>query len=162
MILRLPHYLVALRHWPAGAPDIGELRETPEGAEAALRDESGLSWRARIPLGNEPVRWEGQGGFILFFRWADATTRPVPAAGNRSGDFSMTPGDALVCLSGGAARVADFSGEAFGSHRLAGHIHLHDEFNAPRLAEALLAELERHAGGRSPDGPVACLVIEAR
>lgn len=162
MDLRLPNALLALRQWPAGSPEMGECRETAAGGQARLWDEAGTVLTIWLPADGGPARLAGPAHFLVFFRLADGTVRPLQPGADAPSELSLLPGDAVVCLTGSAAAVRDRSGEAFGAHRLAGFIHLHDNFTAPRLAEALLTQLAQHAGSRAPQARVACLVVEAR
>jgi len=91
-------------------------------------------------------------GVWHYFRWADATLKPLPP---RPEALAFSPGDAYIALTPGASRIAD-------SPAIARFLHLRDYFNADKLAEALLAHLAELAGTDEFPEDVTVLVIEAR
>jgi hypothetical protein len=92
------------------------------------------------------------GGALHYFRFADATLRPLPA------DPPALPfarGDAYIAVTPGALRLA--TGPA-----IARYIHVRDDFNAEGLAQGLLDFLGEQAGPAGVPEDVTVLVIEAR
>ncbi len=89
---------------------------------------------------------------LHYFRWADATVKPLPAAAD---ELAFQAGDAYVALTPGARRLAD--GAA-----VARFIHLRDYFNAGRLAEAVIGHLVELGGPRAAVEDITVLVVEAR
>lgn len=85
---------------------------------------------------------------LHYWRYADATLKPLPPAPPPLG---LARGDAYVAVAPGAVNAAD--GPA-----IARFLHLRDNFNAQRLAEALGAHIAELAG----DAAVTVLVVEAR
>ncbi len=88
------------------------------------------------------------GGTLHYWRYADATLKPLPAA---PPPLTLARGDAYIAVALGDPPAAD-------SPTIARFLHLRDYFNAQRLAEALLAHLAE-AGGTAG---VGVLVVEAR
>jgi hypothetical protein len=91
------------------------------------------------------------GGSLHYSRLADATLRPLPAVAA----WSLARGDAYIALTPGALRLAD-------SPAIARFLHLHDNFNAQRLAESVLAFLAQESGRTGFPEDVTVLVVEAR
>ena len=89
-------------------------------------------------------------GSLHYFRWADATLRPLPAEAT----VSLARGDAYVALTSEAQRV--------GSPAIARFVHLRDYFNAERLAAGILDFLASESGQTAFKEDVAALVVEAR
>jgi hypothetical protein len=92
------------------------------------------------------------GGTLHYFRFADATLRPLPPAPPA---LPFARGDAYIALSPGALRLAD-------APAIARFIHLRDYFNADRLARGLLEFLGQQAGLAGFPEDVTVLVVEAR
>jgi len=90
-------------------------------------------------------------GGLHYFRLADATLRPLPA----ETALTLARGDAYIAVSSGARRLAD-------SPAIARYLHLHDGFNAERLAEGLLRFLAQESGQAEFPEDVTVLVVEAR
>ena len=88
------------------------------------------------------------GAAMHYWRYADATLKPLPAA---PPPLTLARGDAYIAVALGDPPSAD-------SPTIARFLHLRDYFNAQRLAEALLAHLAE-AGGAAG---VGVLVVEAR
>ncbi len=88
------------------------------------------------------------GAALHYWRYADATLKPLPAA---PPPLMLARGDAYIAVALGEPPAAD-------SPTIARFLHLRDYFNAQRLAEALLAHLAE-AGGVAG---VGVLVVEAR
>ena len=86
-------------------------------------------------------------GVSHWLRMADASLRPLPA---RSGLLALTRGDSYVALVTGEAQPDPAQQMA-----AARFIHLRDYFNAEKMAEALLLELEAETG-------LGVLVVECR
>jgi hypothetical protein len=86
-----------------------------------------------------------------YFRLADATLRPLPAAAT----LALARGDAYIAVSSGALRLAD-------SPAMACYLHVHDSFNAERLAEGLLGFLAHSSSQAEFPEDVTVLVVEAR
>ena len=91
-------------------------------------------------------------GILHYFRLADAPLKPLPP---RPGPITFAPGDAYIALSPGARRLTD-------SPAVAGFLHLRDDFNAEKLADALLEHLVEMAGVDELPEDITALVIEAR
>jgi len=91
------------------------------------------------------------GGSLHYFRLADATLRPLPA----DAALTFARGDAYIAVSPGARRLAD-------SPAIARYLHVHDGFNAERLAEGLLRFLAQESGQADFPEDVTVLVVEAR
>ena len=91
------------------------------------------------------------GGSLHYFRLADATLRPLPAEAT----LPLARGDAYIAVSPGARRLAD-------SPAIARYLHLHDGFNAERLADSLLRFLAQESGQAEFPEDVTVLVVEAR
>jgi hypothetical protein len=87
-----------------------------------------------------------------YFRFADGTLKPLPP---RPESLAFEPGDTYIALSPGARRVTD-------SPTIARFLHLHDVFNAEKLAAALLAHLVENAGDTPFPEDVTAMVVEAR
>lgn len=87
-----------------------------------------------------------------YFRLADGTVKPLPP---HPAPLVFEPGDTYIALSPSARRVTD-------SPTVARFLHLHDFFNAEKLAASLLAHLVDNAGGLSFPEAVAVIVVEAR
>lgn len=90
-------------------------------------------------------------GSLHYFRLADATLRPLPPEVS----LSLARGDAYVAVSRGARRLAD-------SPAIARYLHLHDGFNAERLADGLLRHLAQESGLAEFPEDVTVIVVEAR
>jgi len=88
------------------------------------------------------------GEALHYWRYADGTLKPLPAA---PPPLVMARGDAYIAVVFGPGAATD-------SPTIARFLHLRDYFNAQRLAEALLAHLAE-AGGAAGVGIV---VVEAR
>lgn len=86
-----------------------------------------------------------------YFRLADGTVKPLPP---RPEPLVFEPGDTYLALSPSAWQVTD-------SPTVARFLHLHDVFNAEKLAAALLGHLIENAGGILPE-TVTVVVVEAR
>jgi hypothetical protein len=91
-------------------------------------------------------------GVLHYFRLADATLKPLS---DQPGPLAFAPGDAYIALSPGARRVAD-------GPTVAPFLHMRDDFNAERLADALLDHLMEMAGVDELPEDITALVIEAR
>lgn len=91
-------------------------------------------------------------GIWHYFRLADATLKPLT---NQPGPLAFAPGDAYIALSPGARRIAD-------SPAVAGFLHMRDDFDAEKLADALLDRLAEMAGLDELPEDITALVIEAR
>jgi len=91
------------------------------------------------------------GGSRHYFRLADATLRPLPA----EAALTFARGDAYIAISPGARRLAD-------SPTIARYLHVHDGFNAERLADGLLRFLAQESGQAEFPEDVTVLVVEAR
>lgn len=155
-------YQVAVRAWPPGSAEGAEYLQSAAGSQVEIRDPDGQAVQLRLVPGHPSVQMQGSGDFLFLSRLADGTTRPIRLEGLASVELHMAAGDALVCLSRAGERVVDPGGHAFGLGQLAALVHLHDGFTAATLADTLVGELARHAGGRPPEQAVTCLVIEAR
>jgi hypothetical protein len=90
-------------------------------------------------------------GSLHYLRLANATLRPLPP----EAALSFARGDAYIAVSPGARRLAD-------SPAIARYLHLHDGFNAERLAEGLLRFLAQESGQTEFPEDVTVLVVEAR
>jgi len=86
-----------------------------------------------------------------YFRLADATLRPLPV----EAALSLARGDAYIAVSPGALRLAD-------SPAIARYLHVHDGFNAERLAEGVLRFLAQESGQAEFPEDVTVIVVEAR
>ena len=86
-----------------------------------------------------------------YFRLADATLRPLPAAAT----LTLARGDAYIAVSSGALRLTD-------SPAMARYLHVHDNFNAARLAEGLLRCLAQESGQTEFPEDVTVVVVYAR
>jgi hypothetical protein len=89
---------------------------------------------------------------LHYFRFADATLKPLS---DQPGPLAFSPGDAYIALSPGARRVAD-------GPTVARFLHMRDDFNAEKLADALLDHLMEMAGVDELPEDITALVIEAR
>jgi hypothetical protein len=87
-----------------------------------------------------------------YFRLADGTVRPLPA---QPAPLHCAAGDAYVALSPGVQPVAD-------GHAIAHFIHVRDDFNADKLAQALLDHVMEVAGADAFGEDVTVLVVETR
>lgn len=87
-----------------------------------------------------------------YFRWADATLRPMPPA---PPPLVFARGDTYIALAPAAAHITD-------SAAIARFIHLRDYFNAAKLAAVLWAHLEELAEGRPLPAELDVLVVEVR
>jgi hypothetical protein len=96
-------------------------------------------------------------GMWHYFRLADATLKPL---GDRPGPLPFAAGDTYIALSPGVRRVADSADDV--RHAIARFLHLRDDFNADKLADALLAHLAELAGVAELPEDITALVIEAR
>jgi hypothetical protein len=90
-------------------------------------------------------------GMLHYFRFADATLRPLPPA---PALLRFARGDAYIAVLPGALRLA--------SPSIARFVHLRDDFNADRLAQGLLDVLAEQAGPAGLSEAVTVLVVEAR
>jgi hypothetical protein len=117
------------------------------GAEPPIR----LVQLAIIPM---PARLTASvlDGSQHYYRLADATLRPLPAEARA---LTFARGDAYIAVSPGARLLAD-------SPAIARFLHLRDDFNAERLAEALLDFLGQTSGQAEFPEAVTVLVVEAR
>lgn len=98
------------------------------------------------------VTGQAREGVWHYLRLADGTLKPLPA---HPQPLAFEPGDVYIALSPSARHVTD-------SPTLARFLHLHDAFNAEKLAAALLAHLIENAGEEAFIEAVTVLVIEAR
>jgi len=89
---------------------------------------------------------------LHYFRFADATLKPLS---DQPGPLAFAPGDAYIALSPGARRIAD-------GPTVARFLHMRDDFNAEKLADALLDHLMEMAGVDELLEDITALVIEAR
>jgi hypothetical protein len=89
---------------------------------------------------------------LHYFRLADATLKPLS---DQPGPLAFAPGDAYIALSPGTRRVAD-------GPTVARFLHMRDDFNAEKLADALLDHLMEMAGVDELPEDITALVIEAR
>lgn len=103
--------------------------------------------RLRVNPATATLTATNGGGALHYFRYADATLKPLPAA---PPPLTLARGDAYLAVAS--------NGAALDSPRIARFVHLRDYFNAQRLAEALLAHL---AEAGEAEG-VGVLVVEAR
>ena len=87
-----------------------------------------------------------------YFRFADATVKPLPL---EPVPLTFAAGDAYIALTPGALHLAD-------SPTIARFIHLRDYFNAEKLALALLKHLIELAPDEALAEDVTVLVIEVR
>jgi hypothetical protein len=88
------------------------------------------------------------GGALHYFRYADATLKPLPSD---PPPLILARGDAYIAVVPGPLALAD-------SPAIARFLHLRDYFNAQRLAEALLAHLAETGGAAG----MSIVVVEAR
>lgn len=93
-----------------------------------------------------------QAGAWHYFRLADGTVKPLAP---HPPPLVFEPGDTYIALSPSARRVTD-------SPTVARFLHLHDVFNAEKLAASLLAHLVKNAGGMPFPEDVTVIVVEAR
>jgi len=89
---------------------------------------------------------------LHYFRFADATLKPLS---DQPGPLAFSPGDAYIALSPGVRRIAD-------GPTVARFLHMRDDFNAEKLADALLDHLMEMAGVDELPEDITALVIEAR
>jgi len=156
MALRL---MLALqtRPGPAGAVVTGwpETRAGELTAAADVHLRSGADAAPWLRLTLDPaavtITAAASGGCLHYFRLADATLRPLPPAAA----LTLGRGDAYIAVSPGALRLAD-------SPAMARYLHLHDSFNAERLAEGLLLFLAQESGLVEFPEAVTVIVVEAR
>jgi len=94
---------------------------------------------------------------LHYFRFADATLKPLS---DQPGPLAFAPGDAYIALSPGARRVVDSADDV--RHVVARFLHMRDDFNAEKLADALLDHLMEMAGVDELPEDITALVIEAR
>ena len=87
-----------------------------------------------------------------YFRWADGTLKPLPP---QPEPLVFEPGDTYIALSSGARHITD-------SPTVARFLHLHDTFNAEKLAANLLAYLIENASVTPFPTAVTVLVVELR
>jgi hypothetical protein len=85
-----------------------------------------------------------------YFRLADGALRLLPP---HPSPLAFAPGDAYIALAPATQTLTD-------SPTIARFLHLHDGFNAEKLAQALLAHLAEPVGGLPETATV--LVVEAR
>ena len=93
-----------------------------------------------------------QAGVWHYFRWADGTLKPLPP---QPEPISFEPGDTYIALSPSARHISD-------SPSVARFLHLHDNFNAEKLAAGLLTHLIENADRLPFSEEVTVLVIEVR
>lgn len=91
-------------------------------------------------------------GVWHYFRFADGTVKFLPP---RPEPLVFEPGDTYIALSPSARHITD-------SPTIARFLHLHDVFNAEKLASTLLAHLVDNAGGVPFLEDVTIVVVEAR
>jgi hypothetical protein len=91
-------------------------------------------------------------GILHYFRLADATLKPLS---DQPGPLAFAPGDTYIALTPGVRRIAD-------GPTVARFLHLRDDFNAEKLAGALLEHLVEMAGVDELPEDITALVIEAR
>ena len=91
-------------------------------------------------------------GIWHYFRLADATLKPLPPDPD---PIPFAAGDTYIAFTPGARRIAD-------SPAIARFLHLRDDFNAEKLADALLDHLVELAGLAKWPADVTVLVVEAR
>ena len=89
---------------------------------------------------------------LHYFRFADATLKPLS---DQPGPLAFSPGDAYIALTPGVRRIAD-------GPTVARFLHMRDDFNAEKLADALLDHLMEMAGVDELREDITALVIEAR
>lgn len=89
---------------------------------------------------------------LHYFRRADAALKPLPPD---PGPIAFAAGDTYIALSPGVRRIAE-------SAAIARFLHLRDDFNAEKLADALLDHLLEFAGTDELPEDISALVIEAR
>ena len=89
---------------------------------------------------------------LHYFRFADAALKPLS---DQPGPLAFSPGDAYIALSPGVRRIAD-------GPTVARFLHMRDDFNAEKLADALLDHLMEMAGVDELPEDITALVIEAR
>lgn len=89
---------------------------------------------------------------LHYFRLADATLKPLS---DHPGPLAFSPGDAYIALTPGVRRIAD-------GLTVARFLHMRDDFNAEKLADALLDHLMEMAGVDELPEDITALVIEAR
>jgi hypothetical protein len=97
---------------------------------------------------------------LHYFRLADGSVKPLPPAPL---PITCQAGDAYIAITPATARLA--AAELGGpGPAVARFLHLRDDFNAERLAQALLDHLRDLAPGAAAQalGGVAVMVIEAR
>jgi hypothetical protein len=107
----------------------------------------------KLQLQADPLtlRCAAPAGVWHYFRFADGTVKVLPP---RPEPLIFEPGDTYLALSPSARQVTD-------SPTVARFLHLHDVFNAEKLASALLAQLIENFGGTFPE-TVTVVVVEAR
>jgi hypothetical protein len=135
--------------WPEGRSwPLAEPAKITLGGGAALR-------RPLLQLGLDPAAGSmtarAAGGCLHYFRLADATLRPLAA----EAALALARGDAYIAVSPGALQLAD-------SPAIARYLHLHDSFNAERLAEGLLDFMAQESGQAEFPEAVTVIVVEAR
>jgi hypothetical protein len=89
---------------------------------------------------------------LHYFRFADATLKPLS---DQPGPLAFSPGDTYIALTPGVRRIAD-------GPTVARFLHMRDDFNAEKLADALLDHLMEMAGVDELPEDITALVIEAR
>jgi hypothetical protein len=92
-----------------------------------------------------------------YFRLADATLKPLPPDPD---PIPFAAGDTYIALTPGAQRITDSADDV--RHAIARFLHLRDDFNAGKLAEALLDHLVELAGADELQEDITALVVEAR
>ncbi|MCC7361505.1 MAG: hypothetical protein IT317_18605 [Anaerolineales bacterium] len=128
---------------------VGVAGDTPALAGGPLREPETLrlgALRVNVDAAAAVLTAANSGATLHYFRYADATLKPLPAA---PPPLRLARGDAYIAVAGGPA---------LDSLRIARFLHLRDYFNAQRLAEVLLAHL---AEAGEAEG-VGVLVVEAR
>lgn len=116
----------------------------------ALQPEAHLC--AALDVSTLTLTCAATGEVLHYFRLADATLRPLPET---PGPLTFSPGDAYIALTPGARRVAD-------SPAIARFLHMRDDFNAEKLADALLDHLVELVGGDVWPESITAVVVEAK
>jgi hypothetical protein len=127
----------------AASPEQALLARQPDARVCVFLDPNAMSLMAAV-----------QAGVLHFWRLADATTRPLPAA---AGPLQCQRGDAYVAVAQHEAGAPAGYGLA-----LARFIHLRDYFNADKLAQAILEHLDVLDQEYGWDSRAGVLVVEVR